>query len=357
MYAVNEKIPVSKLNIHVSLLQKTEIFNTSLSLKPKKLSKIKPYFKILKSTVLSKNFSVRIKEFFNGSGSNSSCKLRFFMTWISSLESFGYREFFSIESVFKSHPDACLLILSSSMDTQRGNQLLRPFKEQGFRVSAISPDLEYIFKNTSAEAWFDKLKNGNVDPGEVPLGQNLSNLLRLVILYKYGGIYLDTDVIVLKRFDGLRNVIGAQTMDLQTGNWSRLNNAAMIFDKKHPLLSKFIREFARTFNGNKWGHNGPYLVSRVVSRVSNRPGFNFTVMPPLAFYPVDWNKVHSLFDGPINAAHSKWMSAKLRQIRENSFGVHLWNKQSRQRKVEKGSILNRIMLDCCVFCDFSVSAF
>ncbi|KAL0305781.1 UNVERIFIED_CONTAM: hypothetical protein Sradi_5995400 [Sesamum radiatum] len=88
------------------------------------------------------------------------------------------------------------------------------------------------------------------------------------LLYRFGGTYIDTDVIVLKSFEGLRNVIGAQTIDLATGNWSRLNNAVMIFDQGHPLLHKFIEEFALTFDGNKWGHNGPYLVSRVVSRLS-----------------------------------------------------------------------------------------
>ncbi|KAL9462820.1 hypothetical protein AB3S75_000763 [Citrus x aurantiifolia] len=59
----------------------------------------------------------------------------------------------------------------------------------------------------------------------------------------------------------------------------------------HPLLHKLIQEFTLTFDGNKWGHNGPYLVSRVVARVSGRTGFNFTVLPPSAFYPVDWRRV------------------------------------------------------------------
>ena len=68
----------------------------------------------------------------------------------------------------------------------------------------------------------------------------------------------------------------------------------LIFDKGHPLLWEFIEEFALTFDGNKWGHNGPYLVSRVVSTVSGIPRFNFTIMPPSAFYPVLWNGIRSL---------------------------------------------------------------
>lgn len=301
-------------------------------------------------------FSTRVKDFLDGNGSNSPCKVRFFMTWISSLDSFGDRELFSIQSLFKSHPNGCLIIVSKSMDSTRGMKLLSPFVEKGFRVTAISPDFNYIFKDTFAELWFNRLKKGNVDPGEVALGQNLSNLLRLALLYKFGGVYIDTDVIILKSLAKLRNVIGAQTMDLETGNWSRLNNAVMIFDKKHPLLYKFIQEFALTFNGNKWGHNGPYLVSRVVTRVQNRTGFDFTVLPPSAFYPVDWSRIRSLFHAPKVENHTRWRLAKLRRIREESFAVHLWNRQSRRLEVEDGSVVSYIMSDSCVFCNSTKSA-
>ncbi|CAL5422741.1 unnamed protein product [Camellia sinensis] len=49
--------------------------------------------------------------------------------------------------------------------------------------------------------------------GEIPLAQNLSNLIRLVILYKYGGVHLDTDFITLKDFSRLRNSIEEQSID------------------------------------------------------------------------------------------------------------------------------------------------
>ncbi|XP_077240218.1 uncharacterized protein LOC143881107 [Tasmannia lanceolata] len=356
MYAVKEETSPFKQKTHQELqqlVQKSQPllppFNMSSIQRPKWLRKNRPMFKFLQQTAHSRRFSARAKEFFTGS--SSACEVCFFMTWISSLELFGQRELFAIESIFKSHPHACLLIISSSMDSKRGLRLLRRFSSRGFRVAALSPDFDYIFKNTYAELWFERLKNGDINPGEVSLGQNLSNLIRLAVLYKFGGIYLDTDVIVMKNFSSLRNAIGAQTIDVETGKWSRLNNAVMVFDKKHPLLYKFIKEFALTFNGNKWGYNGPYLVSRVVSRVAGKPGFNFTVYPPLAFYPVDWNRIQSLFHGPRDGGHSKWAIAKLGQIRKQSFAVHLWNRQSRNLKAEEGSVIRHIMSDCCIICD------
>ncbi|KDP20937.1 hypothetical protein JCGZ_21408 [Jatropha curcas] len=201
------------------------------------------------------------------------------------------------------------------MDSKRGSLVLKPFLDKGFKVNAIRPDFDDILKNTRAESWFHELKKGKVKPGDVS--------------------------------------IGAQNIDIGTGNWSRLNNAVLIFDKKHPLVFKFIEEFALTFDGNKWGHNGPYLVSRVVSRVDGRPGFNFTVLPPSAFYPVNWSKIRTLFRAPRDELHWKWLRRKLGQIRKESLAVHLWNKQSRQIKVENGSIINHLMLDSCIFCNSS----
>ncbi|KAI3846785.1 hypothetical protein MKX03_028301 [Papaver bracteatum] len=142
------------------------------------------------------------------------------------------------------------------MDLKQGLELLRPFTDKGYRALAISPNFDYIFKNTFAKVWFDRLRKGSVDPGEVFLGHNISNLLRLAILYKFGGIYIDTDVLVQKNLSKLRNTIGAQTMDLETRNWSRLNNVVLIFDKKHPLLEKFIEEFSVTFINSDYRHHG-----------------------------------------------------------------------------------------------------
>ncbi|KAJ8448040.1 hypothetical protein Cgig2_028916 [Carnegiea gigantea] len=319
---------------HIISLQN---FTISSPQKRPRASKLK---RVPKSPALepsSRRFSKRVRQFFI----KNSCEVRVFMTWISSLESFGERERFTIESLFKFHSNACLIIVSESMDSPSGAQILRPFTASNFRVMPVKPDYRFVFKNTMAAAWFDQLKKGNINPGEVSLGQNLSNLLRLALLYKYGGIYMDTDFIVLRGLDRLRNSIGAQNVDLKTGNWSRLNNALMVFDKKHPLLNKFIEEFALTFNGNKWGHNGPYLVSRVVERVSVTKGFegSFSVLPPTAFYPVDWARISSLFQRPKNDVHMRWVKSKLRQIDGETYALHLWNRQSRGVVVEDGSII------------------
>ncbi|KAF4358790.1 hypothetical protein F8388_022557 [Cannabis sativa] len=306
-----------------------------------------PELHIFKSDKASKKFHSRVLQFFD-----PSCEVRVFMTWISPATSFGNRELLSVESLFKAHPKGCLIILSRTLDSVTGYRILKPLIDRRFKVQPVTPELSFLLKDTPAEAWLNDIKNGNRDPGEIPLAQNLSNLMRLAVLYKYGGVYLDTDFVVLKPLNGLRNSIGAQSIDVGSKNWSRLNNAVLIFDMNHPLLLKFLEEFASTFDGNKWGYNGPYLVSRVVRRVqtTSPEQLNFTILSPMAFYPVDWTKIGGLFQKPKNEAQSKWVKAKLRQLSGESYGVHLWNKQSNKLLIEEGSIIGKLISDHCIFC-------
>nr|KYP39850.1 Uncharacterized protein At4g19900 family [Cajanus cajan] len=296
---------------------------------------------------LSRKFHARVLGFFS-----HECESQIFMTWVSPAGSFGARELLSVESLFKVQPKACLVILSRTLDSIHGYRILKPFLYGGFKVQAVTPDLPYLFKGTTAESWLNELRKGNKDPGEISLFQNLSNLMRLAVLYKYGGVYLDTDFIVLKPLTGLRNSIGAQSMDLGNKHWTRLNNAVLIFDLNHPLLLRFINEFVLTFDGNKWGHNGPYLVSRVVERLGKRPGVNFTILPPKAFYPADWKKIGGLFRKPKARGESKWVEAKLLQLSSETYGVHLWNKESKRLEIEEGSVIARLVSDHCVICNF-----
>ncbi|KAF8080284.1 hypothetical protein N665_0959s0014 [Sinapis alba] len=297
---------------------------------------------------VSEKFQQRVTEFLR----DDDCEVNFMMTWISPVKMFGKREVLSVESVFKSHPRGCLIILSSTMDSPHGFRVLKPFLDRGYRVMAITPDLPFLLKDTAGESWLEEIQTGKRDPGKISLAQNLSNLMRLAYLFKFGGVYLDTDMIVLKSFKTLRNVIGAQTLEPVSRNWTRLNNAVLVFDKNHPLLRKCIEEFALTFNGNVWGHNGPYLVSRVARAVEGTDGYNnFTVMTPPAFYSVNWIEIEKLFKVPRTEKDSKRVQVKVLEMQRRSYGLHLWNKFSSKFEIEKGSAMDKIVSDHCVICE------
>ncbi|CAN6894572.1 unnamed protein product [Brassica oleracea] len=330
----------------------------------RELSAGKNNYTIKQITTVKENNNLEILETFGGKGVSEKfqqrateflrddCEVSFMMTWISPAEMFGKkREVLSVESVFKSHPRGCLMILSSTMDSPRGFRVLKPFLDRGYRITAVTPDLPFLLKDTAGESWLEEIKTGKRDPGKISLAQNLSNLMRLAYLFKFGGVYLDTDMIVLKSFKTLRNVIGAQTLEPVSRNWTRLNNAVLVFDKNHPLLRKCIEEFALTFNGNVWGHNGPYLVSRVARAVEGTVGYNFTVMTPPAFYSVNWIEIGKLFKVSRTEKDRKRVEVKVLEMQRRSYGLHLWNKFSSKFEIEKGSAMDKIVSDHCVICE------
>ncbi|KAI3752875.1 hypothetical protein L2E82_24915 [Cichorium intybus] len=47
----------------------------------------------------------------------------------------------------------------------------------------------------------------------------------------------------------------------------------------------------------------------------------------------------------VNQAHQRWAEKKVARLRESSYGVHLWNKQSRRFRIEEESIMARLIFD------------
>ncbi|KAK9715328.1 hypothetical protein RND81_06G157500 [Saponaria officinalis] len=323
----------------------------------KRIAWLKPRLKnskILQSTVKTRQFHDKIMRFISQDSDNNDtkCKVVFFMTWISpNKKLFAKRDLLSLESVFKAHPRGCMVILSKSMDSEPGWRLLEPLVSQGYRVLAVAPDFQLIFSNTPAEVWIKRLEAGLIDPGTIPITQNLSDLLRLVALYKYGGVYIDADVVILKDVSSLRNSIGIQTMENKSRNQgTTLNNAVLIFDKGHLMLLKFIEEFVNTFNGRRWGFNGPSLVTRVIYRRNRDKRIKVNVLPLTAFYPVNWRQIVDYFKKPILKNETNWAQEQLNRVNNKSYGIHLWNKVSRNLTIEEGSIIGKLILDHCIIC-------
>lgn len=304
-----------------------------------------PELEILKSTRKSKRFHTRVLELYN-----NNCSAQFFMVWLSPAKSFGPREMLAVDTLFTTNPGACLAILSNSLDSPRGYTILKPLLDRGFNLIAVTLDIPFLVKNTPAEAWLKRLKSGHMDPGSIPLFMNLSDLTRLAVLYKYGGVYLDTDIIFLNDITRLRNAIGAQSMDLETKRWTRLNNAVMVFDMYHPLMREFLHEYSTNFDGNRWGYNSPYLVSRVIKRLGNKPGYNLTIFPPDAFYPVNWIKIPKLFKKPATTREAKWVEKTVQDMNKGSYMIHLWNKVTRKIKIEEGSVMYNLISTHCTVC-------
>lgn len=103
-----------------------------------------------------------------------------------------------------------------------------------------------------------------------------ADILRLEILIKYGGVYLDSDMEPLKAFDDLLTIGELVVCELKPAG--RVNNAFIAAVPNHPALVETLRRIKPVeFPGlDKFG-TGPYLLNDVLSKYSHvrLSSFNF----------------------------------------------------------------------------------
>uniref|UniRef100_T1GEV0 Alpha 1,4-glycosyltransferase domain-containing protein n=1 Tax=Megaselia scalaris TaxID=36166 RepID=T1GEV0_MEGSC len=187
-------------------------------------------------------------------------------------------------------------------------------------------------KNTPAENWFQSeviFKSHYVTA-------HISDLLRLLTLWHWGGIYMDLDVIVKESFEEVPlNFAGAESDDT-------VANGVMSFDSDgfgHYIVDTILKEFVRDFRGDAWSHNGPWRVTGVlVNKIckTNNTRFmtfekchGFQVFPTNIFYAVPYWNWNFFFE---KAFLNKSMS-----LTKDSLLIHVWNKLSSKSKVKVGS--------------------
>lgn len=167
--------------------------------------------------------------------------------------------------------------------------------------------------------------------------QHTADLLRLISLYRFGGIYLDMDVVVLRSLENEPlNYVGAH--DNIT-----LGNAVISLEptgKGHEIAEMFLRDYEKNYNGKEYVQNGPALVTRVVKKLC---GDNLVklieegriscqglkVFNSTAFYPFGWPQW-------MHFTEPKYLEDTM-AITKDSYLIHLWNKASYRGLIRVGS--------------------
>lgn len=160
--------------------------------------------------------------------------------------------------------------------------------------------------------------------------QHVSDAVRVALLYRYGGIYLDLDVVVLRSLKCLRNTAGHVNI---LGQLS-VENDVLVFDRGHKLLNFFMRWMKQTYKADERSVIGPQGLAhafrlfcsippdRKLSEVAeesfvchgNTP---FTLMPPAAFHPIGFFDQNHFFT-------CDYLPKDLDVLRFNSYTVHVY---------------------------------
>ena len=259
---------------------------------------------------------------------------------------FTYRHRRTIESIFYHHPNTTITLHSNYLiqdDVKR-------FTDAGYSIRVVPLRFEQLAAGTPLEGVTNGSRWRAWEAGP-HWYTSFSNLYRLLLLWKEGGVYLDTDMIVTRPFDGLDNAMGLQDPD---GRFA--NNAALVFKRPgSPFVRRALADIAANYSTDLWGQNGPALVTRVWRQWAPGPGRDAAVrvLGHRAFFLFHHADVRAhCFAGNLSAAARRAYAEAL--AARAPYAVHLANKLSggpRGARLGEGTLCHYLLTRYCLFCD------
>jgi hypothetical protein len=165
-----------------------------------------------------------------------------------------------------------------------------------------------------------------------------SDIFRYAVLYEHGGLWMDTDVVLLRPFPyGGDYFFNLQWRDGQIGHFV-CGNVMFATPHSRHLRALYETSLDRFFQsgGKNFGDIGPKLLSDYVMSEAGAElrGWLFS---PMLFNPIDWTETEK-FNQPI-AELADYLND------ERVFGVHLWNARTNARSRAEGASLISLLSD------------
>ncbi|KAF9422053.1 hypothetical protein BGZ94_008662 [Podila epigama] len=253
------------------------------------------------------------------------------------------RHYQAIETLFVHNPNAILIILSNHIPadffadyTQQGYQIhIMPFSKE------LLLERKWFFSQETEDwlrRWEDWKKAGKW------FHVHLADYLRLVALYKYGGLYMDMDALWIRPpGDGTSEFIGADISD-------NPDDKSWTLDNKNTYLANGVMRFQRgrsmfrhiadsvftvsNYDPECFSCGGPraftkYVKAHMEFLVAN----GLHILPSRGLYPYNWNEVQRVLKASAQAKQ------ELLRVEERGIGLHLYGKVTSKMAIEEGSLV------------------
>ncbi|XP_042206196.1 lactosylceramide 4-alpha-galactosyltransferase-like [Homarus americanus] len=219
----------------------------------------------------------------------------------------------------------------TTMIVDDGDGLIRHLLHHYPNLNLAGADLTDVFQRTPLEKFF----NGKTwTKDEKWLKVHVSDMMRVALVWHWGGIYTDTDVICLKDMSHFSNTVAFQAPGI-------LANGFFKFQSQHKVLKSYMKVMIKNYKPGVWGSMGPKSLSEVLKaecKVKDlrklHPKLPLTcgdvsLLPPKQFYPIIWQNYKKYMEPGKGKNFTE-------DFKEN-FSLHVWNKLSVDEVVRKGS--------------------
>ncbi|KAK3811881.1 MAG: galactosyltransferase-domain-containing protein [Benniella sp.] len=252
------------------------------------------------------------------------------------------RHFQAIETLFVHNPNAVLIILSNVLPAD----FFVDYTRQGYQIHVLSFSKELLLKrkwffNPNTEEWLRDMDSWAEAGKFFPV--HLADYLRLVVLYKYGGLYMDLDTLwVRPPGDGMTEFIGADVSDNDGDRtWTLdentyLANGAMRFQRGRSMF-RHIADGCFTvthYDPASLDCAGPKALTMYVKEHRTAlENSGLKILPREAIYPYNWKEIEPALKP------SKDADSAIRRVEQHGIGLHLYSKVTSKKPIEEGSVV------------------
>jgi len=226
------------------------------------------------------------------------------LSWTSSVSSFGLLQRVVLESLFRHNPHVKVHIYSDALEEhdQKGTlpghcRVIQQLRNLGYSIETAS------FSSLDLSRHLE----GMSDSESVSSSQ-LAGLFPYDVLYNYGGIYMDFDVVVTNPFFDLPSgnffhyeydgdsppaagSVAAESYQSQDPSTWLMSSAFMGFEKGHPFMGHLL-EVAKDYSEESTDDD-QLGIHMVRAELANYDGEPYVVLPMVAVAPMTWDQVSS----------------------------------------------------------------
>uniref|UniRef100_A0A2A4J4W5 Alpha 1,4-glycosyltransferase domain-containing protein n=1 Tax=Heliothis virescens TaxID=7102 RepID=A0A2A4J4W5_HELVI len=222
------------------------------------------------------------------------------------------RQACAVESAARANPDWEVYLLFNAPISSvmlRKSCLVKLLQYPNVRLARIHAD------SFSRESAVQQIVRRGLRRSRYPV-EHSADIMRMLTLHRWGGVYLDLDMLVAKSFDDLpQNWIVKETI-------KELSTGVMAFSRDgigHNVTGEVLTEFSKKYDPKSWSGNGPLAIESVLRRYCNKTvdkyGFcnGVSIFSHEMFYPIQYASTHLFFKPkPINLSYVPYT-------------YHLWN--------------------------------
>ncbi len=259
------------------------------------------------------------------------------------------RQACGVESAARANPNATItlyvektLVNDVSVSDRGLNCGITSLLQQMGNVKILREDLLENLKDTPLWKLYQK---GLFNKSTSPLVHR-SDAVRVALLWKKGGLYLDLDVIVFRPLDSLNNTVG-KIKDF-IDNW--VENGVMAFEAGHLFLKYLMKAMVKSFHPEVYLSIGPQALHYALLDFCDRDDLpanrwlscwrnsSLIIQPPEAFYAISNAKRERFYQPEADPADFQRLRA--------SFLSHIYD-STRVKTVPTGSLYAKLAQKYC----------